>query len=460
VGVPRGVAVALGVVVAPGVSVVLVTDTESGVSVRVAVAPSAAAVAVCMRGTERRASGSWQAVSVARAAKTGMSIRRTGNLLSQRSDMALLFTAAAETARLWARREATPPPVFTGLQNDTRHGVYWVYSLEKRCVLGREHNCSRRVMVTQLPKYAYFEGKIVPFEDAKVSVMTNALHYGIGAFGGMRAYWNEDEEQLFIFRTFDHLTRFLNSAKLLSMELGHTQEGLTDIIQELLRKEGWREDAYIRPLVYSSDLSIGNLKLQELTPEVTVFTLPFGGYVPNEESTHITFSSWHRTEDNSIPARGKFTGAYVNTAFIKTDATRAGYDEAVVLNRDGHVSEGSGENFFMVRNGVVVTPPITDNILEGITRRSVIELLREEMGLEVVERTIDRTEVYLAEEAFFSGSAVQVAAITHADHRPIGTGVMGPIVAELRDLFFKVVRGRVEKYRHWNTPVYEKVKAK
>lgn len=307
----------------------------------------------------------------------------------------------------------------------------------------------------QLPNYAYFEGEIVPFEEAKISVMTHALNYGTGAFGGMRAYWNDEEEQLYIFRPIDHFKRLLNSARILCMELDYTPESMTDIICQLLRKEGWQENAYIRPLLYMSDVMVG-VRLHDMNPKLTVFSLPFGGYVSNEEDTHVTFSSWNRVEDNIIPARGKISGSYVNSALIKTDAVRAGFDEALVLNSDGHLSEGSGENVFMVRDGVVVTPGVTENILEGITRKSVIELMREEMGLKVEERTIDRTEVYLADEIFFTGTAVQVAAITKVDHRPIGTGKMGPVVSELRDLFFKVVTGRVKKYRQWTDPVYEK----
>lgn len=314
-------------------------------------------------------------------------------------------------------------------------------------------------VIVQLPRYAYFEGKIVPFEEAKISVMTHAFNYGTGAFGGVRGYWNDEEEQLYIFRPLDHFTRLLNSARLLNMELDFTPESLTELTQELLRTEGWNEDVYIRPLVYYADAIIG-VKVHGLRADFTVFSLPFGGYVSNEENIHVSFSSWRRVDDNIIPARGKITGAYVNSALIKTDVLRAGFDEALVLNQDGHLSEGSGMNFFMVRDGVVVTPSVTDNILEGITRRSVIELVREEMGLPFVERAIDRTEVYLAEEAFFTGTALQVGAITKVDHRPIGKGVMGPVVTELRKIFFDVVRGKNEKYRHWNAPVYEAVKAK
>jgi branched-chain amino acid aminotransferase len=308
----------------------------------------------------------------------------------------------------------------------------------------------------QIPHYAYFEGKVVPFAQATVSVMNHTFNYGTGAFGGLRGFWNEDENQLFVFRPLDHFARFLESARLLSFELDYTPEKLVDILLELLRTEDWHTNVYIRPLTYVRDSLIG-VKLHDLSYGFTMFSVPFGSYVSNEEGLHVTFSSWRRVDDNSIPARGKITGAYINSAFIKTDAIRAGFDEALVLNQDGHVSEGSAANFFMVRKGVVYTPPLHANILEGITRKTVIDLLRNDMGLEVVEREIDRTEVFLADEAFFSGTGVQVSAITAVDHRPLGKGVLGPVVSELRDLYFKMVTGQVAKYRHWCTPVYEKV---
>jgi branched-chain amino acid aminotransferase len=203
-----------------------------------------------------------------------------------------------------------------------------------------------------------------------------------------------------------------------------------------------------------TDTLIG-VRLHDLSSSVTLFSLPFGSYIPNEENAHVTFSSWRRIDDNSIPARGKITGAYINSALSKTDAHNAGFDEALVLNQDGHVAEGSAANFFIIQGDVVVTPPITANILEGITRRTVMQLLREELGLTVVERDIDRTEVFLADEAFFCGTGVQIVAITAVDHRPIGAGVMGPVVSRLRELYFSVVRGREEHYRHWNVPVYQ-----
>lgn len=304
-----------------------------------------------------------------------------------------------------------------------------------------------------LPNYAFFKGKIVPYSEARLGVMTHTLNYGTGAFGGIRGYWSEEEGELFVFRVHDHFRRFLNSARLLCMELPYAEEELTEVTLELLRAEAHRSDCYIRPLAYFSDEVIG-VRLHDLHPDVTIFSLPFGRYVDNEEGAHVTFSSWRRVDDNSIPARGKITGAYVNSALAKTDAQRSGFDEALVLNADGHVSEGSAENVFVLRNGAVVTPAITENVLEGITRNTIITLLRDELGVDVVERPIDRTEVYLADEAFFSGTGVQIAAITRVDHRPIGTGKMGHLVAELRDLYFNVVRGKVPKYRAWNTPVY------
>ncbi|MBE9525326.1 MAG: branched-chain amino acid transaminase [Chloroflexi bacterium] len=303
------------------------------------------------------------------------------------------------------------------------------------------------------PKFAYFEGKIVPFADAKVSVLTHALNYGTAAFGGLRGYWNENEEQLFLFRPINHFQRLLNSAKLLAMEFEHTPEGLTEITIELLRKEDYREDVYIRPLVYKSDESIG-VKLHDLQEEISIVSLPFGRYVANDTNAHVTFSSWRRVDDNVIPARGKITGAYANSAFIKTDALRAGFDEALVLTQSGHLSEGSAENVFMIRDGALITPPITDNVLEGITRRSVMELTEKELGMPVIERHIDRTEVYLCDELFLTGTAAQITAVTRVDHRAIGSGTMGPVAQQLRSIFSDIVRGMQPAYAAWNTPVY------
>lgn len=308
----------------------------------------------------------------------------------------------------------------------------------------------------ELPNYAYFKGKIVPYSEAKIGVMTHALNYGTAVFAGVRGYWNEEEEELFIFRPMDHYHRFLNSMKLMVMENDFTAESLMQITVELLQKEGLRQDVYIRPLAYKGDEIIG-VKLHDLQTELTIFAVPFDRYVSNDMGAHVTISSWRRLDDNMIPARGKIAGAYANTAFIKTDAVRAGFDEALVLNVDGHLSEGSAENLFMVREGELITPPVTDNILEGITRRTVIDLASKELGLEVRERSIDRTEVYLCDELFLTGTAAAVTAVTKVDHRPIGSGEMGPIASQLRQLYDDAVRGRLKQYRHWNQPVFEKM---
>jgi len=309
-----------------------------------------------------------------------------------------------------------------------------------------------------LPKFAFFKGKIVPYSEARIGVLTHTLNYGTGAFGGLRGYWNSEAEELYVFRPRDHFRRFLNSAKLLCMNLPYGEEDLTLATLDLVRRENHRTDCYIRPLAYFGDETIG-VRLHNLHAEVSIVSLPFGSYVPNEEDLHATISSWRRVDDNVIPARGKIAGSYVNSALAKTDAQRSGYDEAIVLNENGHVSEGSAENFYLIRGGVAIAPPITENILEGITRWTMMVLLRDEIGVEVVERPIDRSEVYLAEEAFFCGTGVQMAAITRVDHRPIGTGKMGPITARLRKLYFDVVRGRVPKYLHWCAPVYRALEA-
>jgi branched-chain amino acid aminotransferase len=304
-----------------------------------------------------------------------------------------------------------------------------------------------------LPNYAYFDGKIVPYSEAKVGVLTHALNYGTAAFGGLRAYWNQDEAQLYLFRPVDHYQRFLNSAKLLLMDYDHTPESLIRWTIALLRKEDYRQNIYIRPLAYKADEIIG-VKLHGLKDELSIVAIPFERYIENDTDAHVTFSSWRRVDDNMIPARGKISGAYVNSAFIKTDAVRVGFDEALVLTHDGHVSECSAMNVFMVRGGVAVTPPITENILEGIIRNTAMDLLQKEVGIPVEERPIDRTEVYICDELFLTGTAAQVTAITRVDFRPIGVGCMGPVTTQLREVFAEVVYGRHPKYQQWVTPVY------
>ncbi|GAB4406781.1 MAG: branched-chain amino acid transaminase [Anaerolineales bacterium] len=304
-----------------------------------------------------------------------------------------------------------------------------------------------------LPQFAYFEGKIVPYTEAKIGVMTHAFNYGTAAFGGIRAYWNAEEEQLFVFRPHGHFKRLLNSAHLLATETEHTPESLTEIALQVLRAENLRRDMYLRPIFYKADEGIG-VKLHGLRDELTMFAVPFDRYVSNDTGAHVTISSWRRIDDNMIPARGKISGAYVNSALAKSDAVRSGFDEAIVLTQDGHVSEGSAMNIFLVRDGVLLTPPVTDNILEGITRRTVITLAQEVLGLEVIERKIDRTEVFICDELFMTGTAAQITAVTKVDHRKIGNGEMGVITARLREIFDDAVHGRLPEYRYWNTPVF------
>jgi branched-chain amino acid aminotransferase len=305
-----------------------------------------------------------------------------------------------------------------------------------------------------MPKYAFFKGQFVPFEQATVSVMTHGLNYGTGCFEGIRAYWNQEQEQLYVFRLDEHFERMLRSCRILRIELEHTVKELSAITLELLRKEGFREDAYIRPLAFKSDEIIG-VKLHDLTDAFTVFAVPFGRYIEKEEGVHVCVSGWRRVDDNAVPARAKITGAYINSALAKTDAILSGYDEALVMTQDGHISEGSAENIFIVRDGKLITPPVSSNILEGITRDCVIELAREEMGLETIERPIDRSEIYICDEALFCGTGVQVAAITQIEHRKIGSGTIGPVVSRLREIYFDVVKNKNPKYGHWCTPVYD-----
>jgi branched-chain amino acid aminotransferase len=307
-------------------------------------------------------------------------------------------------------------------------------------------------VTVDLSKHAFFEGKIVPLADAKINIATHGFLYGTAVFGGLRGYWNEEKKRLFVFRPYDHFRRLLHSARMMAMDVKYDEESLIQTTLDVLRTDNWKEDIYLRPTFYKADMGIG-VKLHDLKDEFCMFVMKYEKYVNNDTNSHVTFSSWRRIDDNVIPARGKVAGAYANSALIKTDANRSGFDEALVLDHNGHVSEGSAMNIFMLRDGVLVTPPVTDNILEGITRRSIIELARGELGLQVVERSIDRTEVFIAEEMFMTGTAAQVVAITKVDHRPVGTGAMGPITTKLRAVFDDVVRAKNSKYKQWNVEV-------
>lgn len=305
-----------------------------------------------------------------------------------------------------------------------------------------------------MPTQAFFEGRFVPMEQAKISVMTHAFNYGTAVFEGIRGYWNAAHEQLYIFRLHEHNERLLRSGHLLRMQIPYSAADIDELVIELMRRENYRTNVYIRPLIYKADEIIG-VRLHDLHDQLTIFATPFGRYIEKEEGASLCISSWRRNDDNALPPRGKVAGGYVNSALIKTDAQLKGFDDAIVLNQDGHVAEGSAQNLFMVRDDKLVTTPITANILEGITRSTVLALARAELGIEVEIREIDRSELYLAQEIFLCGTGVQIAAATSIDHYKVGDGRIGPVTRQVRDLYFRVVNGEVEKYRRWCTPVYE-----
>jgi branched-chain amino acid aminotransferase len=298
-----------------------------------------------------------------------------------------------------------------------------------------------------------FEGRYVPLGEAKVSIMTHAFLYGTGVFEGIRAYWNAEQGQLYALKLREHMERIRHSAKILLMPDLPPVDQLVNEALEVLRRNGFREDAYVRPSFYKSTQAIG-VKLHGLEHRYYIVALPFGDYVDTTVGVRIATVSWRRTADPAIPSRAKIVGSYVNPAFSKSEAMLNGYDEALVLTDDGHISEGSAENIFVLRDGVLATPPVTDDILEGITRAGIIEICRE-LGIPVVERTIDRSEIYVADEAFFCGTGAQISPIIEVDRRPVGGGSVGPVTKRIKDHYFDIVRGRVPAYAHWVTPVHQ-----
>ena len=307
--------------------------------------------------------------------------------------------------------------------------------------------------MTAQPQYVYFNGGIVPFADAKVGILTHALHYSTSCFEGIRGNWNDADQTLYVFRMEEHYRRLQKSAAMLMIDLGHTPSQLCDITVELLQKCGYQQDVYIRPMAYKSSERVVNLILTTLDDGLSIAAFPVGNYLEASRPIHCTTSAWNKPPDTAVPSGTKVAGIYTTNILAKTDAVSKGFDEAILLTPSGLVSEGSGENIFLVIDGRLHTPPGSDNCLMGITRNSVMRIAQEAFGIEVCERSIGRSEIYTADEVFLSGTAAHITPVGELDKRPIADGRVGPITKRLQDAYFQVIRGADEKYKEWCTPV-------
>lgn len=304
-----------------------------------------------------------------------------------------------------------------------------------------------------MTEFVYMDGKYVEKENATIPIMTHGFLYGTSIFEGIRAYYNDEDEQLYAFRVPEHFERLHKSAKIMHMDVNESVKELCDVTKAILKKNGYKQNTYIRPTVYKSAEKIGT-HLIDNPNSTLIFTVPMGDYIDTSKGLRVCVSNWRRNSDNAIPPRAKCGGAYANAALISTDSRLAGFDDAIVLTEAGIVSEGSAMNLFLVMDGKLITTKATDNILKGITRDTVIELARD-LGLEVIEREIDRTELYIADEAFYCGTGAQVSPIVNIDNRDLGDGKIGPISDKLQKLYFDVVCGKVEQYKDWCMPVYD-----
>lgn len=299
----------------------------------------------------------------------------------------------------------------------------------------------------------YSDGAYRRYDDARVGLLTHGLQYGTGCFEGIRGYWNEDEKDVLLFRLHEHYERLTNSARMMLMDIGHSVEELVEISAELCARNEFRGDTYLRAIVFKNLETIG-VKLRGIPDTTAIIAVPHKKYYEAGNGLRVGVSSWRRVDDTAAPLRAKVTGLYANAALAKSEAEMNGYDEAIMLSHDGHISECSANNLFLVRNDVIYTPDPSQNILEGITRRTVMELARQELGLTVIERSLDRSEAYTADELFFTGTAVGVDFANSVDGRPIGNGTMGPITRKLMALYDDAVHGRLPQYRSWVTPTY------
>jgi branched-chain amino acid aminotransferase len=291
------------------------------------------------------------------------------------------------------------------------------------------------------------------YEDAKVGLLTHGLQYGTGCFEGIRGYWVPEENELFLVLLRDHYERLMTSAKILTMSLPKSVDELIDITIELCARNNYRSHVYVRPFAYKAAEDVG-VRLHNVPDAFAIVPIPFTTYLDADRGLHVCVSSWRRADDTMAPPRAKITGLYVNSALAKSEAVQNGYDEAILLSHDGHVAEGSAENIFLVRRDVLYTPDPSQNVLEGVTRRAIMDVARDEFGLQVVERSIDRGELYSADEVFFTGTAVGICYVSSIDRRCVGDGTMGPITKRLAAFYERIVTAREPRYRAWLTPAH------
>lgn len=308
--------------------------------------------------------------------------------------------------------------------------------------------------MTNSRSYAYFKNNFVPIEEANINIRTHAVQYGTAVFEGIRGYWNSEQEQLYVFRMKEHFERMQNSMKILYLEPSESIDELCSVVIELLRRNSPRTDTYIRPYVYKAATTVGPTLIDNPT-EMCIYSVPFGDYFHGAGGLKCQVSSWRRLEDNAIPARAKISGSYVNAALAKTEAQHAGFDDCIMLSENGQVSEGSAMNLFLVKRGQLVTTPVSENILEGITRATIMEFAQADYDISTVTRQIDRSELYTADEVFFCGTGAQIAPVVEIDHRKIGKGSPGPISQKILSGYEAICRGRNPKYSRWLAPVYD-----
>ena len=299
----------------------------------------------------------------------------------------------------------------------------------------------------------YRDGAFSNYNDAKVGLLTHGLQYGTGCFEGIRGFWVPEDRELYLLLLREHYERLFNSAKILLMELPHSVDELIEITIDLCRRNNFETDVYIRPCIFKSAEDIG-VRLHGVPASFAMIALPFVKYFDATVGLKACVSSWRRADDTMAPPRGKITGLYVNSALAKSEAVLNGYDEAIMLSHDGHVAEGSAENIFLVRHGALYTPDPSQNVLEGCTRRAVIQIASEMLGLKIVERSIDRGELYAADEVFFSGSAAGLVHASSIDGRRVGDGTLGPVARKIMEIYERAVRGREPRYSGWVAPTY------